>query len=261
MSLARTALRLAAVEALNADPTIAILCLGNVYDSRIGNLEADEPVPVITVYTEDDAGEAFSSNNGGPPFDETCELLLEIAMRAVVPGSQDGELGIAESDRELEALVDLLEARSIEALTIGDTPQSRLIRQKVTRRAASFKSMRFTTDDTGIKLAIRMVNLTVELKGDDRTDATTVVTGPYAALPEPLRSVARSLPDGSSAKALCDRLNGLASGEAVAPLSRVDVVVAPRPSLDPKAMPERPPSSEVGLDRGTFGITATLDQN
>ena len=90
-ALARTALRLAGIEALLNDGIIAALCETRVYDSRIAELTETKPVPVIVVLTEEMEGEAFSANNGGPPFDDHCELLLEIAMRAAVQPDGDDD--------------------------------------------------------------------------------------------------------------------------------------------------------------------------
>lgn len=260
MSLARTALRLWAVETLNADPAIDALCLGRVYDSRVGELSSTEAVPVITVFTEDDAGEAYSANNGGPPFDEKCELLLEIAMRATVPNpAGNGEpplVGLVESDRQLEAMIDLLEHRAVRALTIADTLQAKLLRDAVTRRVTSFKSMRFVSDETNVKLAVRMVHLAVQLKGETPDDPRSPPTGAFAVLPNPLRTVAEAMPEGSSGRVTCQILVNAISGEGttpvstadIAPFSGTDITVAPRQQVDPGAPPtESAPGPHFGL--------------
>jgi hypothetical protein len=256
-SLARTAFRLAAIEAMNADPTIAMLCPRRIFDSRIGELGSAEPVPVIVVLTEDAGGKAWSANNGGPPFDDICQLSIEISIR-VLAEAPDGEEGVllVETDREAEARLDLLEHRAVEAITVADTPQSRLVRQKVTRRVTSYSSVRFASDETGIKLAVRIVNLTVELKGDDRHDATVVLTGPYAALPEPLRSVAIAMPAGSSAKATCDQLAALIAAVPTVPFGGMDITIAPGLAVGAGTAPAPPGPGENGPTYGNFGATA-----
>jgi hypothetical protein len=179
-ALARTALRLAGIEALKADPLIAALVGGLVFDSRIDRISQTEPVPVIVVYTEEMEGEAWSANNGGPPFDDHCELVVEIAMRVLVQGAdEEPSIWTPETDREIEATLDLIEERAIDALTIGTTAQSALIRCAVTRRISKQKSSRFADPDTGVKLAVRQVTLTAELKGEDR--AATTIASPLAA--------------------------------------------------------------------------------
>lgn len=255
MSLARTALRLATVEALNADPTIAFLCQGRVFDSRLSELEAADPVPVIVVSTEEANGRGTSDNNGGPPFFDKCELVIEFSLRVTAPGEGGGvDVMLVETDREAESRLDLLEHRAVEAVTVADTPQSRLIRKHVTRRVTEYKSIRFSSDETALKLAVRMLHLTTELKGDDRFDATVAPTGPYAALPQPLRAVAEAMPPGSSGKATCDQLAALATGEPIVPFHGLDATVAPV-VIDP-ASPPVPPTS-AGAGYGNFGVSAS----
>lgn len=174
-ALARTALRLAGIEALKADATIAALCGARIYDSRIESLTETEPVPVIIVLTEEMEGDAWSANNGGPPFDDHCDLVLDIAMRAQVQ-AEDSEpfIGTPETNAELEAGLDLLEHCAVDALCTAATPQSLLLRRAVTRRVGKQKSVRYVEAETGIKLAERMVTLTVQLKGADQGIATEV---------------------------------------------------------------------------------------
>lgn len=207
MSLARTALRLAVIEALNADPVIATLCAGRVYDSLIQEFDAAQPVPMIVVATEEDGGKAFNSQNGGVPFEETCELLFEIAVRQVVEGDEgeDAQLATPQTDAELEACIDLLEYAALNAVTVGQTAQARLVRKVVTRRASKFTSARFASDATGVKLAVREVRLTVELKGEGTVLPPEAGT-PYAALPDPLRTVCQAMPPGSSGEATCQMI-------------------------------------------------------
>ena len=205
--LARTALRLAAVEALNADAVIAAACSGRVYDSLIGAFQSNDPVPVIVVATEDDNGVAWSANNGGAPFDQTVDLTLEITVCTFVPDSDAIDIYVPATTRESELLIDLLEFRAVEALTAGDTPQAKLLRKAVTRRVESYRSIRYASEDAGLKLARRLVTLSAKLKGDDGP-ATPFdeSTGPFAALPDPLRTIAASMPAGSSGLATCEAL-------------------------------------------------------
>lgn len=203
MSLARTALRLAAIAALEADPVIAALCPNRVYDSRIDKLDGEGAVPVILVFTEDDKGHAFNPQNGGPPFDHDCELLIEISMRVVVGGNGDDiVIGMAETDAEAEMTIDLLEEVAVNAVTVANTPQAALIRKAVLRRVTEFKSIRFASAESGSKLALRAVSLAAHLKIDE-PDAREVPTGPFVALPDPLRTVAASLDPASPGYATC----------------------------------------------------------
>lgn len=257
MSLARTALRLAALAALRVDPVIAdVVTPDRVYDSLIEEFEADNLVPTIVVLTEADSGEAFDRQNGGPPFDQVCSLALEIAMRQTVP-NDDGSafLSIPATDAELEASLDLIEHAAIIAVTVADTPESRLVRQAVTRRVTKRESNRFAADGTGVKYAIREVILTVELKGEDRANPLDVPAGPFAALPDPLRTVAASMPPDSSGLAICLRLAAALAGPAPQQFTGSDVTYAPK-------RPSYPPGSPVPLTDPNvpdpFGDTVTV---
>ena len=246
MSLARTALRLAAVAALEADPVVGALCPKRIYDSRIDELDAQDPVPIVIVLTEDDKGHAWSVNNGGPPFDHACDLLLEISMRVLVPiaDSDDVAIGFAETDSEAEAAIDLLEERAILAVTNADTPQAKLIRDAVLRRATEFKSIRFASSDSGSKLALRAVSLTAHLK-IDQPDATFVPTGPFAALPDPLRTVAEALDPASTGYATCVALAAKLTVAQPILLEGVDLAMAP---ADLKAGEPLPPGDPYAPD-------------
>lgn len=228
MSLVRTALRLAAVAALEADPVVSALCPGRIYDSRIDELDAQDPVPVIIVFTEDDKGGAWSVNNGGPPFDHACELLIEISMRVIVPATETDpvSIGLAETDPQAEATIDLLEEVAIAAVTNADTPQAALIRKAVLRRATEFKSVRFASADSGSKLALRAVALTCHLK-IDQPDPRVVPTGPFAALPAPLRTVAASLAPTSAGYATCTALAQRLTVPIATPFEGIDLTIVP----------------------------------
>ena len=237
MTLARTALRLAAVEALAADPVIAALCDKRVFDSRLTDFDRKEPVPVLIVATDDDQGEAYSQN-GGLPFDLTVDLSIEIAMKAVAVDDQDEVVGIGTpaTDRELEAALDLLEERAVAVLTAGDSAQARLVRQ-VTRRISRKKSVRFVTDETGEKLAIRLVTFSASLKGEER-HALDLPTGPFARLPDPLRTVCEGMPVGSSAREICQMIFDALPPLDAEPFTGADLALQPS-QLSPAAPPVR----------------------
>lgn len=210
MSLARTALRIAAIAALNSHPTIDARCAGRIYDSRVGDFDAGEPVPAIVVTTEQLSGEAWNPQNGGAPFDDACDLVLEIAQTQIVHDGDDSGIYHPETDGELETELDLLEQCAEWMLTLGMThprarqytPAGRVLVKSVTRRVSKRTSDRFSSDDIGAKLAIHLLTFRVELKGEN-IDMRILPTGPFAALPDPLRTVAESLPPDSPAHATC----------------------------------------------------------
>ena len=245
-ALARTALRIAVVSALQADATIAAMCDDRVFDSRIGELDAQEPVPVIIVYTEDENGTQDSHNNGGPPFRSFVDLVFEISVRAEVASDDNETLNIRypETDRELEIALDILEERAIGAATVADTPQSLLVRRAVTRRVTKMRSFRYVLPDSGVKLATRFVTLTTELKDFLPDDPTQPATGPFAVLPSPLRDVCLAQTAGTSGYVTCvaaaakftaetdDSFDGADMTYAVTDLSKVLTPPAPTDQVE-----------------------------
>ncbi len=254
MSLTRTALRLAAVAALEADPVVGAFCRGRIFESRIDEIDASEVAPVLIVFTGDERGRAWSANNGGPPFDASVDLNFEISMRIRVAADAESpgatpDIGVAETDRELEAALDLLEDAAIAAVTVADTAPAQLLRDVVTRRVTEFRSTRYASADTGAKLAMRLTTLTVELQGDDRPDPFTVPIGPFASLPDPLRSVAAALDPASSGYATCQALAARMGAPSVPlPFAGAAAVTYAAAALDP-AIPPNPTDPNVP----TFG--------
>ena len=208
MSMLRTALRLATSRAFLTDPVIGHICEDRVFDSRMSNMKPGEPMPVIIITTEESGGEAWSANNGGPPFDEKCKLTLEIALRSVEFDENGNPLGYGTpvTDKEMEAQLDLIEDRARFIIGLGQTPEAALV-QKVVRRVTQYESDRFASDDVGEKLAMRLVHVYVELIGDDM-DAREMPTGPFAVLPGQLRMVCEAMPDPSSQRQVCQLLAG-----------------------------------------------------
>lgn len=255
MSLARTALRLAAIEALLADPVIDAEVAGRIYDSEIEAADHREPMPVIRVTTDTTKGKAYSANNGGAPFRTTCSLTVEIMQNVVDGEGEEATLGVVVTNRKLEAQLDLIEERVIAALTYADTPASRLLRDAVTKQMPEYVSDRFPGDQPGVKLAIRYAVFDVLLKDPELPDAAVPVTGPFAALPEPLRTVARALPPGS-ARDTCAMLaeKSAAGTEVRAPLAGLDLVLAPQ-ALAPDTRPD--PAADIAAGR-TIGLTLDL---
>jgi hypothetical protein len=247
MSLMRTALRLQAIEALNSDPVIDAMVQGRVYDSRISAFDHREPVPTILLTTEETKGEAIAVQNGGGPFWLSCDLVLEIAMNAVsaLTDSDGGSfeaIAYAATDRELEAQLDLIEHRAVIALTSGETPAARLLREAVVRRVTHIASSRFATDQTGEKFAVHLVTLRVDLLTPEPEDPFDVPTGDYAILPVAIRTVCEASDPNGSVRATCDllvaNLSPLGTPAVPASFTGADMILAPQ-ALDAARGPDR----------------------
>lgn len=227
MTLARTALRFATVAALrgssgNTGPTIAH---NRVYDSRVDDFSPEtypkDALPSIIVLTDEDEGDALSDQNGGPPFRRNIALVMEFAM---VQGFEEHfeEDGITKSefipgypatDSEHEASLDVLEFQIKRRLSEDLSAMPALWRSL--GRVWKFDCHRQVVDNSGVKLAARVLTWQCEVPDDDVAIINPAIddipTG-FAALPDPLRTVAYALPVG----ALRDKCTSIAN--AIVPL-------------------------------------------
>lgn len=237
MTLARTALRLCAAGtlkgAVGARPTIA---QERVYDSRNDPFQpedfADDAKPIVVVVTDGDDGDALSNQNGGPPFHRNIELVLELAMVARAPVTDDSGnptggyvIGVPDTDARLEASLDLLEFQVIRRLANDPAPLSVLFRKLA--RIWKRECHRQIDDAAGVKIASRVLVLTCEAK-DDRVQVFNNPNMPLPtgldALPEPLRTVAKALPAGSAGADTCAALAGAISQLTLPALNGVDAI-------------------------------------
>lgn len=252
MSLARTALRLAAIEALLAHPVLDRLVEGRVYDSLISALDHREPVPVIIVTTEATKRKSVQRQNGGSPYWTTCNLVFEIAMASVEGDDSALVLGYAGTDREMEARLDLIEACCFEALDGSGpaTPASDRLRDLVTRLdPRESETQRFSTDQSGMKLAVFLITIEVDLKVPSEDDPLDPPTGEFAALPEPLRSLAQGLTT-DSARETCRTLAAALAPPAPLPppasMASIDFTLAPQ-ALGPNTRPSEAEDTARGI--------------
>ena len=249
-ALARLGLRVAAVQMLREDPIVARATGGRVLDSASGEIEASA-CPQVLLHTESTEGEAWSQNNGGPPFDLSCDLVCEITFVASA-ANDTGEAVLFRpvTTAEMEAALDLIELRIPEVLAFAETPIGLAMRRSVLKRLRSYQSERFEDDD-GVKRASRLLRHSCELKTDEasvRHPAAPDPSGPFATLPQPLRGLAPLLPAGSAGRDVLLQLAAAMpadpAGEAFAGAA-ITIRPGPRPRPDP-------------TDGAEFGAEATL---
>lgn len=201
MSLSRTALRLATMEALR--PTAALpngpwptLAEGRWFDSRIDpieDLQPGESKTVGCVYTdnqEDYAGQ----KKGGPPFRQVIDLVFElsvVARAATDPSVYD--VGIPETDAELEASLDLLEAQI--GFILFYHPLGKIWRDLTGRKVTDPRSVPHRSSEEGMRLAKRTVTWKVEVPEDCYAAAPAATPTGLDRLPEKLRTVIAALAD------------------------------------------------------------------
>lgn len=218
-SLGRMCLRLAAVSALRG----ATIAGDNVFDSRVEAVNLTDSIPIagaIAVYSEQDDGEALSSQNGGPPFNPTIELVFEISIQArVVQPDGSYVVGAPVTDDELESTLDIIEAQVELTLFRSYSPLSVLFR-RVAKRVKQKTSVRFVDPKGGEKLAVRYALYQVEI--DDReTPVYDPALSGLDRLPEPFRSIAIAWPDNLPEKEKALAAAQLLVGRAPPPLSTI----------------------------------------
>lgn len=216
MSFERTALRLAAAMALANGyaapwPTLA---QDRVFDSRQDPLEGltvGDRVPILVLYTDDDAGHTLSQNNGGPPFEHKVHLVIELSLGMAVPGEGDGPISLTlpQTEPELEAALDAFEVQVSRVLRDGLSTWGALL-ATCHRGIESWDSKRFIDRETNVRLAARQIIAHVRLPLEAEPEVIT--TGSSTAyIPEPLATVLTAVagsdsPYAATATAIQDML-------------------------------------------------------
>jgi hypothetical protein len=93
------------------------------------------------------------------------------------------------------------------------------------------------------------VTLSVELKGEDQLDATVVPEGPFANLPDPLRTVCQLMPEGSSGHQVCNMISTALPPVGAEFFDGADITMRPDPSAPlPEPTEGEPHAPLVGVD-------------
>lgn len=148
-------------------PTMAGEC---VFDSKlmpIIDVAQEGQTPVILVYTDEDMRENLDRNSSRPNWKRTLTLLIEMSIGTVRPGQNGGRASFAyaETDSELEALLDIMEAEVEVALAAVDNPFA-MFWKKLIRQQEEWASVPFRSSEQTARYAIRQVALKVEINPD-----------------------------------------------------------------------------------------------
>lgn len=223
MGLNRTALRISAVMCLanGFGATFPTMAKSNVFDSRFDALQIanlDDVVPIITVCTDDTKGDSLSQNNGGPPFEDSCTLVLEVSLGMVGGVDDERFVGLPQTEPELEVMLDLFE-RQIKSAFIHPTNVWAVEFQKHARRITDWQSQRFVESDGNVRLAARKMSATVLLQLEELTETYTGDVAP-TAIPAPLGPLLDMIieDDGPFSSAAAAMQNLLTTNRASQPL-------------------------------------------
>lgn len=174
MSLARIALRTAAVEALKGQTLVG----GHVLDSPNGALDiaadgsfrTDEDSPFISVYT--DIGKVEKVTGRGLIENGLCDIVFEMAVASAMTEVNDDTgvstlvgIAIPASDRSFELFLDLVQRQIFDALNDPDNAWAEIYRGlHYGVRKIDYAGARNTED--GQRLAGHQIRLTVDLIDD-----------------------------------------------------------------------------------------------
>ncbi len=203
----------AAVVAKTGFPTVA---QGRVYDSQEIPLQAIDPdrayTPVIALYSGDASitprGEA--SDFTDVDHRAVLDIVVELAIRAT---DDSGDFADAMADNDPQARL-VLSALCSKVRFLLERSAKGANWRKLTKRVVSCEAMPFAVPDLGLRFQRITLRYTVELSAD-------VYDLDNGGLPEPLRSVAASLPAGSYAKVKLAELAGYFQAETPEALEEI----------------------------------------
>lgn len=213
--LAAAALRLCVVEALAPTACIAsgvgfpTMAEHRVYDSAaigVGDLQEGAPyTPAISVYTEDTRIERRGQTAPSVIGNATTDLVVVVELAERARDETGAELTLANGNIATDAVIngDALQRLVLEALSaqvrahLVRAPASAGLR-RIMKAVASTRIEPFGLPQYGIRFMRNVITFSLEIADDKFTDD--------AGLPEPMRSAAADLPDGSYAKAQLAKL-------------------------------------------------------
>lgn len=155
MSLARTALRIAACRALRG----ATIAENRVFDSRIGEIdftEATERLPLVIVTTDD---EEITQIEGldiiGAP--SVLDLVFDMSIATTITlENGDNDVAVGQTDATLELALDILARQVIRTLQTSTTPWADLFR-RLCLKVETLTARRGADAREGVRFAARQI--------------------------------------------------------------------------------------------------------
>ena len=269
MALSRLALRLATLESLRPSASVAdngpwpTLAAAYVFDGKldpIDDLDANERRATAVVYTEEDNGEP-AQKAGGPPFNRRIDLVVEMAMVALLPVDENTySPGIPYTDGELDASLDLLEAQVRFALfygTFGATASFGGVKRPLWRgltanRVTEIHSLSHRSSEESARLAMRSLRMKCTVPDDQFDPAPAAEPTGNDRLPDPLKSVVNALAAGCYGAKLGA---GIATAAPVMPVATALKTVTF--DLQPAAPPAPLDASKPQIDASADNLDAS----
>jgi hypothetical protein len=253
MTLARTALRLAVIEALSpfamqgaADPDWPTFAAGRVLDSTIeidDGASAERREPRVAVFVDEAKTEALGSAQDVLTLGdgrERATLAFEVMVPAVVRHNDEIWLApAAGTDAMAEGFLDMIEEQIRQR--INDARLSKPLCD-VLVRVDEVTSNPWRDADLDLRLSARRVEFSCVIRQGGRWPPPSE-TG-LAALPSPLREVAQGLPAGSYGRKVCDTIAAALGDPAVFP-ALTELRLAARLDRQAGDTPAPPPDATV----------------
>lgn len=198
--IGRTFLRICALEALRPSallgtpsPEWPTLASDFVFDSRLDPIDEfkdDTARFVVSIFTGDDE-QSRVAQSGPVLYESAVELLIVIAVIGRVRQDNAYVCGLAYSDLELEADLDLVEQQVWWALHFGSSGS--LFRKMAKMPFESWLSTVERSAEEGARMAMRTIKVKVPLREQCYQGAPTAPLVGFARLPSGLKEIAESL--------------------------------------------------------------------
>lgn len=271
MSLSRTALRLAVVEALSpyaqhiaASPAWPTFAGAQVYDSQISPVALTEAaaLPVIVVSVDaaktDPHGTAQDVTTPGDGKEiATLAFEIMVPVKIIAEDVESVEL-VGPTDAAAKAFLEMIEDQILQRL--GDARMNGPLRH-VLDAIGEIESQPYSDPDAGILLSATRLELKCQIRQRERwpAPATPPLTG-LDRLPDPLRSVAQALHPASYGGLIAAGLADLLGNPAVFPALNTLRLAA---NLARAAGDTPPPPTDATQTPpvGDFGGSVTIPQS
>ncbi|MBZ8133229.1 hypothetical protein [Afifella sp. IM 167] len=223
-TLSMTALRLAAIETLA--PTAAVegkipfptIAGNNYFDSRsvsLGELDPQSDGAIcVGVYCDRMGGESRGASAPAHPAWITADLVFEMEVAVIDRFDDEDAVANPATDEAAAARLEFLASQIRFALLKRRDPA---LFRGLLREITETRSDQFRMPEIGVRLARRTMVMSCQI-ADDRWSDTP------GELPEPLKSLAATLPEGSYGRPICVRLaEAWAGQDAAGPLEGIDI--------------------------------------
>lgn len=237
-----------------------------VFDTKlkpITDIAQETMVPVILVYTDADA-RLNKERNATRNWKRTIDLVIEIAISSLGPDKAEW----AETDAELEAILDLFEAE-VETALMDVTNQWANYWRKLVRCMDSWESTPYRSAEQTVRYAVRQIHIECEVQTDCFPSFTTetpkfaslidkdgkFIPGSLLPIPYLAQFESEVLANDELFKTTRDLLQGVTHQPVLPALKRIGLKID---AIDP-ADPNRLPVGQTHGPDGRIEVEAMIE--